>query len=43
MILDIRGPDPQHYLLSEDDHGDETVKLGGRHVCFEFSAVSNSE
>jgi hypothetical protein len=28
MILDIRGPDPQHYPLSEDDHGNETVKLG---------------
>ena len=28
MILDIRGPGPQHYQLSEDDHEDETIKMG---------------
>ena len=31
MILDI-GPGPQDYPLSEDDHEDETIKLGDMSV-----------
>ena len=32
MILDIWGPGPQHYPLSEDDHEDDTIKLGDMFV-----------
>ena len=42
MILDIRGPDPQHYPLSADDHEDETIKLGDMSVIkFQLYRIAN--